>query len=175
VAAFIELLSSDGADVPMYRVARHAGVGQATLYRHFPERALLAAAIYEQRLAQVATLAAAHAGDPRAFLLLIQALIQEDARTPGLLRVLREGSEGEQCLRQLTLRLLELLEEPLRTAQAAGTVREDFQLDDVQIVLAMLEGALQEADLSGRPQVALRAFELLARGVAAPASTNRGG
>jgi AcrR family transcriptional regulator len=168
VAAFSELLASDGADVPMYRVARRAGVGQATLYRHFAERALLAAAIYEQRLDQVAELAAAHAGDPRDFLRLIQALIQEDTRTPGLFRVLREGREGERYLRHLTSRVLELLDEPLRTAKAAGTVRGDFQLDDVPIVFAMLEGAVQEADTSGRPQVALRAFELLARGVAEP-------
>ena len=168
MAAFTELLASDGADVPLYRVARQAGVGQATLYRHFPERALLAAAIYEHRLGQVAALAAARAGDPRAFLLLIQALIEEETRTPGLLRVLREGREGERYFQYLTNRVLELLDEPLRTARAAGTVRGDFQLDDVQIVFAMLEGAVEEADASGRPQFALRAFELLARGVAEP-------
>jgi AcrR family transcriptional regulator len=166
VSAFTELLASDGADVPLYRVARRAGVGQATLYRHFAERALLAAAIYEQRLDRVAELAAVHAGDPRAFLLLLGAMIREDTRTPGLFRVLRTGRDGERYLRHLTSRVLELLAEPLRTARAAGTVRADLQLDDVPIVFTMLEGAIQEADASGRPQVALRAFELLARGIA---------
>jgi AcrR family transcriptional regulator len=168
VEAFAELLASDGADVPMYRVARRAGVGQATLYRHFPERALLAAAIYEHRLDHVAELAAAQAGDPRAFLHLIQALIQEDAHTPGLLRMLRESAQSERFLRRLTTRAMELLAEPLRTAQAAGIVRGDLQLEDVHIFFAMMEGAGQEADRAGRPQVALRAFELLARGVAEP-------
>src|SRR5689334_13365385 len=46
--AFTELLASDGADVPLYRVAQRAGVGQATLYRHFPERTLLAVAVFDQ-------------------------------------------------------------------------------------------------------------------------------
>jgi AcrR family transcriptional regulator len=151
----------------MYRVAQRAGVGQATLYRHFPERSLLAMAVYERRLDHLAELAAVHAGDPRAFLLVIQELIQEDARTPGLLGVLREGAEGERYLRRLTERALELLAEPLRTAKAAGIVRRDFEIYDVHILFAMMEGALREADATGRPQLALRAFELLAGGVSA--------
>jgi AcrR family transcriptional regulator len=152
----------------MYRVARRAGVGQATLYRHFPERALLAAAIYEQRLEHVAEQARAYAGDPRSFLLLIQALIQENTRTHGLFRVLREGRQGDRYLRHITNRALTLLDEPLRDARAAGIVRGDLQRDDVQLVFAMLEGAVQESETTGRPQVAVRAFELLVQGIAEP-------
>ena len=61
-----------------------------------------------------------HAGDPRAFLELIQELILEETRTPGLLRVLRGGAEGERYLRRLTGSALELLAGPLREAKAAG-------------------------------------------------------
>ena len=49
----------------MYRVAQQAGLGQGTLYRHFPERALLAFAVYESRLDRLAELATAHADDRR--------------------------------------------------------------------------------------------------------------
>jgi AcrR family transcriptional regulator len=150
----------------MYRVARRAGVGQATLYRHFPDRTHLAMAVYEQRVDHLADLAAVHASDPRAFLELIQEAILEETRTPGLLRVLRGGAEGERYLRRLTDRALELLAGPLREAQAAGIVRGDLQLNDVQVLFAMMEGAIQEADLAGRPQIALRALELILLGVA---------
>jgi AcrR family transcriptional regulator len=150
----------------MYRVARRAGVGQATLYRHFPDRTHLAMAVYEQRVDHLAELAAVHAGDPRAFLELIQAAILEETRTPGLLRVLRGGAEGERYLRRLSVRSMELLARPLREAKAAGIVRRDLRLSDVQVLFAMLEGAVQEAERARRPKIALRALEMLLRGVA---------
>ena len=170
IAAFTDLLASDGADVPLYRVARRAGVGQATLYRHFPERRLLAMAVYEERMHHLAKLAALHPDDPRAFWQLIQELVLEETRTPGLLRVLRAAAEGERYFRGLRQRSLELLAEPLEAAKTAGTVHADVQLDDVQIIFAMLDGAVREADTAGRPQLALRALDLLFRGVSAERS-----
>ena len=65
VEAFIQLLATDGADVPMSRVAQQAGPGQGRLYRHSPERALLAFAVYESRRDRLAELATAHADDRR--------------------------------------------------------------------------------------------------------------
>ncbi len=38
IAAARELLASDGVDVSVRDIAGHAGVGVATLYRHFPSR-----------------------------------------------------------------------------------------------------------------------------------------
>ena len=165
VASFMELLVSEGADVPLYRVARRAGVGQATLYRHFPERGLLALAVYEQRLQEVDELARLHAGDPRVFRQLIERLIVEETRAPGLLRVLRGAAQGERYLRDLRKRVLGLLTDPLEAARAAGLVRANVQLDDVPIIFAMLEGPVDEAATSGRPEVALRAVELVFQGI----------
>jgi AcrR family transcriptional regulator len=167
VQAFIELLEREGADVPLYRVARRAGVGQATLYRHFPERALLALAVYEQRLDRLAERVAVEAADPHAFLRLIQELVLEETRTPGLLRVLRGAAEGERQLRHLTERTSQLLAGPLHQAQVAGVVRSDLSLVDVQLLFAMIEGVVMEADAEGRPGLAVRALDLAVRGVAA--------
>lgn len=151
----------------MYRVAQQAGVGQATLYRHFPERALLALAVYEWRLDHLAERVAVRAGDPHAFLQLIQELVLEETRTPGLLRVVRGAAEGERHLRHLTERASELLAQPLREARAAGTLRADLRLEDVQLMFAMIEGAVLESDAAGRADIALRALDLILRGVAA--------
>ena len=168
VQAFTELLARDGADVPLYRVAQRAGVGQATLYRHFPERSLLAVAVFDQRLDHLAEVAARRAGDPRAFLDIMQELILEEARTPGLLRLLGGGAERERRVRPLTERAQQLLDTPLREAQAAGMVRSDLELDDLHLLFAMVEGAVQDADADNRQDIGMRALDLLFRGVAEP-------
>jgi AcrR family transcriptional regulator len=46
LAAARELVDTHGSDVALDEVARRAGVGNATLYRHFPTRADLLVAVY---------------------------------------------------------------------------------------------------------------------------------
>ena len=69
-------LFADCADVPMYEVARRAGVGQATLYRHFPDRRDLAAAVLVEEMESTEQLAVEHAGDPDAFFLLLRDVVE---------------------------------------------------------------------------------------------------
>ena len=47
VAAARSLFSAEGASATLAQVARRAGVGTATLYRHFPNRQALALAVCE--------------------------------------------------------------------------------------------------------------------------------
>jgi len=44
------LFSADGLDVPMREIARCAGVGPATLYRHFPTKQVLATEAFADQL-----------------------------------------------------------------------------------------------------------------------------
>jgi AcrR family transcriptional regulator len=164
--AFTELVATRGACVPMYQVARRAGVGQGTLYRHFPERALLVLAVYEQRLDSLCELAASLPPGEDLFLVLLQAITEEETRCPGLLAGLREGSDGEQHLQRLAERAFRLLAGPLHDAQQAGQIRPDLQLkDDVHILFAMIEGALQDVGAASRGNIAARAIEFLTGGV----------
>ena len=48
-----EQFTQHGVDVPLEDVARQAGVGIGTLYRHFPTRALLIEAVYRREVAQL--------------------------------------------------------------------------------------------------------------------------
>lgn len=50
LAAARELMTTAGADVALDEVARRAGVGNATLYRHFPTRADLLVAVYSDEV-----------------------------------------------------------------------------------------------------------------------------
>src|SRR5437588_7328515 len=122
----------------MYEVARRAGVGQATLYRNFPDRRNLAAALLAEQMEQTERLAAEHAGEADAFFVLMRNLVETMARFHALGELAREdaclGSELDRRRR----RLAELLQEPLRSAKAAGRLRRDLTIDDVFMMISML-------------------------------------
>ena len=160
-------LFAESADVPMYEIARKAEVGQATLYRNFPDRRNLAAALIREHMEQTERLAAEHAGDPDAFFVLIRNVVETMARFHALGELAREdaclGSELERRRR----RMAELLNEPLRAAKAAGTVRRDVTIDDVFLVVSMLKGAVDRADgPAARATAATRALTLVLDGLA---------
>jgi AcrR family transcriptional regulator len=50
VATANELFTAHGADVPLDDVAKKAGVGAGTLYRHFPTREKLFEAVYRDEI-----------------------------------------------------------------------------------------------------------------------------
>jgi AcrR family transcriptional regulator len=159
-------LFADSADVPMYEVARRAGVGQATLYRNFPDRRDLAAAILLEEMEHTEQLASEHAGDPDAFFVLIRSVVKTIARFHPVGELAREDACIGSALDTRRRRLRELLKEPLRAAKAAGTVRCDLTIDDVFLVVLMVRGAIDSGEgPSGRSAAAGRALALLLDGI----------
>ena len=139
-------LFADCANVPMCEVARRAGVGQATLYRNFPDRRELAAALLAEQMERTERVAGQHANDPDAFFVLLRTMIENMASFYALGQLAREdaclGSELERRRR----RLAELMKQPLTAAKAAGTLRRDVAMDDVFLVLSAARGAMDGAD-----------------------------
>jgi AcrR family transcriptional regulator len=159
-------LFAESAEVPMYEVARRAGVGQATLYRNFPDRRDLAAALLFDEMEHTEELAAHHAGDPDAFFVLLRSVVETIARFHALGELAREDACLGSALQSRRRQLRELLKEPLRAAKAAGTVRCDLTLDDVFLVVLMVRGAIDAADgPAGRAGAASRALALLLDGL----------
>jgi AcrR family transcriptional regulator len=160
-------LFAESADVPMYEVARRAGVGQATLYRNFPDRRDLAAALLDEQLGRLEQLAVRHAEDPDAFFVLLREIVESSAYTHALGELAREdvclGSKLEGC-RQ---RIEELLKGPLCRAKGAGRLRRDVTLDDVFMVMSMVKGAVAKADgPAARALTGARALALVLDGLA---------
>ena len=62
LAAAEAALNAHGATASLDDIARAAGVGNATLYRHFPTRAKLIEAVYDQQIAALRAAAVALAG-----------------------------------------------------------------------------------------------------------------
>lgn len=145
-------LFAESSDFAMCEVARRAGVGQATLYRNFPDRTALAAEVLGEHVERVARLAVEHEDDPDAFFVLMRSLVEGTARIYALGELAREDACVGSRLEQERRRIAELMKRPLRDAKAAGTLRRDTSLDDVFLVLLMARGAMEKA-----PSVAARA------------------
>jgi AcrR family transcriptional regulator len=59
LAAAKTAFTETGAEAPLEEIARQAGVGIGTLYRHFPDRAALMAAVYRREVEQLSAAAEA--------------------------------------------------------------------------------------------------------------------
>jgi AcrR family transcriptional regulator len=162
-------LFAECADVAMFEVARRAGVGQATLYRNFPDRRALAAEILGESIERVAEVAAEHAGEPEAFFVLLRKLVETTVHLYGVSELAREDASVGSEIERVRQRVAELMKRPVRDAKAAGTLRRDMSIDDVFLVLLMARGAMQRAEgASARASAANRALTLALEGLIPP-------
>jgi len=152
-------LFAESADVAMYEVARRAGVGQATLYRNFPDRRALAAELLGEHVERFASLAAEHQGEPDAFFVLLRSLVEGIVHLYAIGELAREDACVGSQLERDRQRIAELIERPLHEAKAAGSLRRDLTVEDVFLVLLMARGAMERAQ--GAPARAAAAGRVL--------------
>ena len=138
VEAAIESFQELGWDVPLDTVARRAGVGNATLYRHFPTRDDLHEAAFaeiHQRL--VAVLARYRDGDDGWTAL--RGLVFEIYATapvgPAIGTPAQERLDTSPSLRSVVAEIGEALDRLLRLAQSQGSARADVDLEDLGLLL----------------------------------------
>jgi AcrR family transcriptional regulator len=156
--------AADGRSVSLASIARDAGVGIGTLYRHFPNREALVEAIYRAGLAEVAAAAG-------------QLLKRHPSRTAlrrwmdryasfvaakrgmaeSLHAIFESGAMEPTQTRESILGAVDML---LRAGAADGSLRSDVQADDV---LSSLIGLMLA---SGSPEQTGRLLDLLVAGVA---------
>jgi AcrR family transcriptional regulator len=161
------------AEVPMYEIARRAGVGQATLYRNFPDRRNLAAALLAEHMDRAERIVIEHRDDPDAFFVLLRDIAETMATSHAIGQLAREDECLGSALERRRARLAELIQEPLRVAKAAGTVRRDLTVDDFFLVVSMIKGAVERADgPAGRAAAASRGLALVLDGLERPAQRN---
>lgn len=143
VRAAREVFAEQGPDARLDEIARRAGVGVATLYRRFPDKAVLVRAVLDQafheRIAPV-----------------IEEAAQEEDAGSGLVAVLDAtmsllASEYNTLsaagdLGALTMdsrdAFLEQVMGLVRRAQEEGSVREDLEPEDVPRIMIMLTSVL---------------------------------
>jgi AcrR family transcriptional regulator len=128
------------ADVPLSTIARNAGVGQATFYRHFPTREMLVMEVYRYEMVQVAKFAEhlLQTRQPDQALREWMSRLAEYAMTKaGLATAIREvslmrdcpGKEGYAPVAAAAQLLLDANEK-------AGTIRAGVTTDDFFLAIA---------------------------------------
>lgn len=165
IAAAREVFATAGFDVPLDAIARRAGVGRATLYRNFPDRAALAAAIFDANLGALEALAREQRGRPEAFTVLFTAMVDQQIEAHALIPALLDRAAAPD-LQHLVRRVTRLLAAPLRRAREAALVRPDLTLADTLAALAMIAGVVAgDASVPSRRRHARRALDLLLHGL----------
>ncbi|MDT8913167.1 TetR/AcrR family transcriptional regulator [Amycolatopsis sp. PS_44_ISF1] len=141
-AARAGLSESNGAvaELKLHRVAKAAGVGQGTLYRHFPTREHLLAEVYRYELTQlveaVPPLLAGHPPLPALTAWLHR--VVEYARVKRGVMAAIEASAWADLYSGQHHRLDEALQTLLDRGKAAGEVRDDVDATDVILLLGAL-------------------------------------
>lgn len=133
-----ELFAERGLDVPLDTISAAAGVGGATQRRHFPTRASLIQAIFDENLGRMID-TFDRAQDPtRAFEAMLHGAFEAILEDRSLVEVANSRYVLLDVHRQIAAGVVESIEEPLRLAQDAGRVRADLRPDDFFLLIAML-------------------------------------
>ncbi|WUH91529.1 TetR/AcrR family transcriptional regulator [Streptomyces sp. NBC_00433] len=147
LAAAKRLFAQEGPDVALDEVARGAGLGNATLYRHFPTRGDLLVAVYADEVAELCQgaglLAERHPPGDALFAWLDDFVVHVATKRTLALAV-TEGPDERRT------ELFERWHESMRStadgllarARAAGAVRGDLAVGDL---LALVSGAAMTA------------------------------
>ncbi|MFD7033715.1 TetR/AcrR family transcriptional regulator [Streptomyces sp. NPDC059917] len=174
-----EMFVEFGAHAPLDEIARRAGIGNATLYRHFPERADLVhrvvlfvmdrvAAHAEDALA--ATLDPAAADPVDAFEALCRFTHAAADERIGALCPMLAGDFDRENPELLAARdaLAEAVEELLVAGQRAGLVRTDIAAGDLMVALSQLSRPLPGVACLDADHFAHRHLQLFLDGLRAP-------
>lgn len=162
-----ELLAAGSTTLPMNAIARRAGVGVGTVYRHFPNPQALLESLAMDGLEQLVAEAQAAAADddPGASLerLLRGTLRGQLLARDGLASVLRSSEKAMARTSHLQADLLEATDRLLGRAREAGAVRADIRADDLQRLLCGIDYALR-ASSADRGETD-RYLDVLVRGI----------
>ncbi|MFD9435016.1 TetR/AcrR family transcriptional regulator [Streptomyces sp. NPDC060002] len=158
IAAAREIYAERGVDAPLDDIARRAGVGNATLYRHFTDRAELIETVFRDALAPI--LDAARETRNRAdawsgltaYLDMVFTLLAADRGAGDLMTTGIRGVPTLDTLREENRRTLETL---LLRGQEQRTIRADLTVEDLLFLLTALGLATPAAPGSWRRHLAL--------------------
>ena len=155
VVAAREVFAREGGTASMEAIARGAGVGVGTLYRHFPTRIDVVEAVYRTDV-DTLTETAVRVGEELepwpAVVAFLEAFVRYAQGKRTFLNELREAFERDPELRVRVLdRVQEAIQLVIGRAQEAGAIRTDVDGKDVmQLVGPMCTNATLTEDQSMR-------------------------
>ncbi|MFC9929790.1 TetR/AcrR family transcriptional regulator [Streptomyces sp. NPDC127190] len=172
VTAAREMFVEHGPDVPFDEIARRAGVGNATVYRNFPDRDALVREVVcsvMDRTAEAAEAALAETGD--AFAALEHFVhTAADERISALCPMISSTfDQHHPDLVAASERVERLVAQIMERAAAAGQLRADVGVGDLLIVVAQLSRPPAGTDCGRGDRFVHRHLQLFLDGLRAPA------
>lgn len=164
LAAAVEAISESGADASLEEIARRAGVGSATLHRHFRSRRALLEAVFTPRVEALCVesreLAKAADGADQSLVAWLHSVGSYVASTKGLAESLAAETGEIYDGSGVYATVCESGGELLRVAQSTGLVRPDIGITDLinlilGISLATSEGPKGKAEADRLLTIAL--------------------
>lgn len=152
-----------GIDAPLTDVAREAGVGIGTLYRHFATREVLIEALFEKKWVEYrdAAVAALDVPDPwEAFRGYIERICHMQAEDRGFTDVLTTRFASSPTIEKRRDEARDAAARVLRRAQDHGSVRADVVVEDIPFIL-IANGAYLETTRDVVPHAWKRYIALL--------------
>jgi AcrR family transcriptional regulator len=166
LSAAVRAFSQDGADVTLDAIAKDAGVGIGTLYRHFPTREALIEAAYRSELARLCGAVPDLLQEMRpdeATRAWMDRYIEYMTTKRGMADALRAViASGGTPYAQSRDRLITAITSLLQAGAASGTLRADIEPADV---LASLSGISLAAGEPAQRAQARRLLDLLMDGL----------
>jgi AcrR family transcriptional regulator len=172
LGAACEVFAEQGLDASTNEVARRAGVGVATLFRRFPTREDLVGAVFADKMhAHSAAIDEALADpDPwHGFCALIEKMCAMQAEDRGFADVLTLTFPTAQALEAERNKAGKALEELIDRAKDTGRLRQDFEHQDVPLIL-MANAGVVTATHNAAPDAWRRIVAYLIQSFAAEAA-----
>ena len=135
-----EVFARRGIEASLDDVAKNAGVGVGTAYRHFANKYELLKALMGQTIENIVDEAerAAQIADPwQALVAVFESALTVQARDRGLREVLM-GVHDPEMLERVQERMSKPINDVVRRARSAGVIRRDIEVSDVGMTIAML-------------------------------------
>ena len=134
IAAARQAFAAEGANAPLDDIARAAGVGSGTLYRHFPTRMALLEAVYRdsvERLCADGERLAATEPPAAALVDWLRGFVRVVSEKRGLAAALSDEGRAQSLFGECHAMINAAGADLLDRAKAAGAVRAEVPLDDV--------------------------------------------
>jgi len=170
LAAAADCFAERGLEVSVGEIAQRAGVGRGTLFRNFPTKEDLIAAIVVERMREAVEAGRALLADPddgAAVFTFIAQMVGRQQVDRSLFEAVADEFLANPEIRAMTGQIVEVLDELLERSRGAGIIRQGVTAVDV---LMMVKGVCAAAASLGEvsPEVIQRHLDLVGAAISAP-------
>jgi AcrR family transcriptional regulator len=161
------LFAERGLGVSLHDIAHHAGVGVGTIYRHFPDKAVLIDILFEEQLERMAEMLERAIADPdpwHGVVWYYEGVLEQLARDRGLKELILGSPDAPERASKLRRRLQPLAAKLIERARSAGEVRRDCETQDFGVVLLMV-AAVIDATREAAPELWRRYLMIALQGL----------